>query len=185
MPYTQEQLLKRYKKLPQDVKDAIFSVDTANAIYNIGMRHKLMIDKIGKLAEETGLVMLGLIHPADFIINLSNRLEVDKKTAKKIAEEINREIFAKIRESLKKMHGIIDEAVEEEQAPKEQSEAVPEILKGTTAPEPIGPDFETKIKQEVSRSPAVMSKRKELPQSQKKPTSGYPGGKDPYREPID
>ncbi len=110
--YTQEQLREAYRKLPQDVQEAIFSVDTAEIIREIGEKHKLMIDKIGELADEIGLVMLGFTHPSQFISNLGDRLGVDKVIAKEIAEEVNSKIFFPIRENLKKIH-----AMEEAQAP--------------------------------------------------------------------
>ncbi len=105
MAYTKEQLLEMYRKLPHDLQDAIFSVDTAEAIRAIGEKNKLMIDKIGELADETGLVMLGLSSPSQFIPHLSERLGVSRELAKTIGQEINEKIFLAIRESLKKVHG--------------------------------------------------------------------------------
>jgi hypothetical protein len=106
MAYAQEQLQEAYRKLPKDIQDAIFSVDVAEIIRTTGEKHKLMIDKIGELADETGLVMLGFTHPSQFISHLAERLEVDKAVAKEIAEEINTKVFFPIRENLKKIHGI-------------------------------------------------------------------------------
>ena len=103
---TSQQLKEKYQNLPQDLRDAIFSVDSANVIRQTGGKYNLMIDKIGELADETGMVMLGATHPKEFIPNLENRLGVSKATARKIAEEINSQIFAKVRESLKKVHGM-------------------------------------------------------------------------------
>lgn len=104
-----EQLIEIYKKLPQDLVDAMFEVDTSNLIRDIGEKHKLNVDKMGELADETGLVMIGITHPNKFISNLTQRLEVDKQKAREIAEDINNNVFKKIRESLKKIHNIRDE----------------------------------------------------------------------------
>ena len=52
---------------------------------------------------EAGYVMLGVTHPNDFIGNLAERLEVDKEKARAIAQEINEQIFKKVRESLRKI----------------------------------------------------------------------------------
>jgi hypothetical protein len=176
---TSQQLKEIYQKLPEDLKDAMFSVDSAEIIQSLGKKYNLAIDKTGELADETGLVMLGLTHPRDFISNLSQRLGVDKETARKIAEEINQQIFAKVRDSLKKIHGI--GAAPTQPPPKEEilkeieKEEIPEIFKGTTQPpapsevEGLHP-FEAKTKEEVLR----------MPPEEKK----YPSG-DPYREPIE
>ncbi len=110
MTYTKEQLSEAFKKLPQDIRNAIFSVDTATAIQEIGTKNQLMIDKVGELADETGLVMLGFTRPSTFISNLSDRLGIEKEAAKEIAEEINSRIFFPVRENLKKIHGMEEEA---------------------------------------------------------------------------
>lgn len=107
--YTQEQLQKRYETLPDDLKKAIFSVETADIIQKISKKYNLQIDKMGELASETGLLMLGFTFPKDYIKNLSARLGTDIETAKKIAQEINAEIFAPVKEHLKKLHGVGEE----------------------------------------------------------------------------
>ena len=93
-------------KLPSDLKTAIYSADSSTAIENISKKYGLHIDQMGKLAEETGLVMLGVTHPKDFISNLAKRLQVDQLTAKSIAQDVNEQIFKKVRESLMKIHGL-------------------------------------------------------------------------------
>lgn len=103
---TPQQLKTKYQSLPQDLRDAILSVDSAEIIQDVGKKYGLAIDKVGELADETGMVMLGVTHPKEFIPNLSRRLGVDKNTARRIAEVINSRIFAKVRESLKKVHEI-------------------------------------------------------------------------------
>lgn len=177
--YTPQQLREIYIKLPKDVQDAIFSVDSAEIIQAISKKYNLAIDKMGELADETGLVMLGLTHPNNYISNLTQRLNTDKETTRKIAEEINSQIFVKIRESLKKIYSINDltvvspktEIPEREQILKEiekdeTKEEVPRILKGTTVLHP----FEAKTKEEVLR----------IPPQEKKYSDG-----DPYKEPIE
>lgn len=106
MEYTQKQLQEKYKSLPEDLKDAIFGVQSAEIIQNISKKHHLQIDQMGELAAETGLVLLGLTKPEDYIKNLSNRLKINIKDARDIALEVNIEIFSKVKESLKKLHGI-------------------------------------------------------------------------------
>ncbi len=173
---TEEQIIEKYEKLPEDLKKAIFSVEMTEAVKRIGGEYQLHIDKIGALGNETGMVMLGVTHPRDFIPNLSQRLGVDKETARKIAEEVNAQIFVKIRESLKKIHGVggeVPAGVRKEEIIKEiEREEIPEILKGVVTPELLEPPhpFEAKTKEEVFRMPPVEKK--------------YTGG-DPYHESIE
>ena len=51
---TKQQLLERYQKLPEDLKEAIFSVETTEIIQKISKKYGLLIDKMGELASETG-----------------------------------------------------------------------------------------------------------------------------------
>jgi hypothetical protein len=174
--YTKEQLLEKYKKLPQDVQDAIFSVDTSEIIREIGEKNKLMIDKIGELADETGLVMLGLTHPNQFISNLTERLEVEHNIAKEIAEEINSKVFFPIRENLKKIHGLekIEEAAPEGGEPRPESsgrEISPAPPLPTPEPKieiPVPP--EPKPEPEITTPPVIMSMPIDLTKAQKPQT---------------
>lgn len=101
---TPEEIQKRYKGLSPSVREVFLGIDTAEIIQKIGEKHKLMIDKIGEIADEAGLVILGLTHPKDFVGNLSSRLGVNREKAREIADEINEKIFQKIREELREIH---------------------------------------------------------------------------------
>src|SRR3989304_791594 len=113
--YNTQQIRGIYSKLPNDIKEAIFSVDVSDKIIDIGKKHKLAVDKIGIIGNETSRVMLGVTHPNEFIGNLTERLEVDKEKARAIAGEINEQIFKKVRESLRKIHNMREGGEEENQ----------------------------------------------------------------------
>lgn len=121
---TPQQIREIYVKLPQDLKDAILGVDSTDIMRKIGEKHKLAIDKIGKMVGEAGYVMLGVTHPNEFIANLADRLEVDKEKARAIAQEINEQIFKPVRDSLRKIHNMREEG-EEEQEEKIQDKVSP------------------------------------------------------------
>ncbi|MBU1091415.1 hypothetical protein KKA27_00930 [Patescibacteria group bacterium] len=105
MTYSNEQILEKYKNLPEEVKDMIFNVDAAKTLREIGEKNKLNVREIGIVADETGLFMLGITHPNEFIPNLISRLGIEEERTAKVAHEINSQIFSKIRESLKGIHG--------------------------------------------------------------------------------
>ncbi len=194
--YTNEELFERYQSLPKDVQDAILSIDTSEIIREIGENHKLMIDKIGELADETGLVMLGLTHPNQFIIHLTERLEVEHDIAKEIAEDINSRVFFPIRENLKKIHGVEKEIPKESllgplpSAQQEQTLGVkefqtPSVETSPPLPPPLQPTpdvgsvetpEEPKPEPEITTPPAIMSIPTDLTKAEKKV--------DPYREPT-
>ncbi len=106
---TQQELREKIKTLPPDLTDAVFSPDVTEVLLSIAKKYGLMVDKIGELSSATNHVMLGVLHPKEYISTLEEVLAVDRETAKKIAGEVNAEIFAKIRESLKKVHGISEQ----------------------------------------------------------------------------
>jgi len=105
MPYKTEQIKERYDKLPADVKQAMDSVDTTNAVVDIGEKHDLMYDQISELVDEVGLVMIGLTPEAMFVNNIARRMQVDMGKAMLIARDINKGVFDKMRASLKKIEG--------------------------------------------------------------------------------
>src|SRR3989339_1630718 len=113
--FTEEQIEIMYKNLPNDLKTVFFSANKDETIESIGRKHNLTIDKIGELANETGMVMLGVTHPNEFIGNLAERLEVDKEKARAIAQKINEQVFKKVRESLRKIHNMREGGEEENQ----------------------------------------------------------------------
>ncbi|TSC80300.1 MAG: hypothetical protein G01um101429_150 [Parcubacteria group bacterium Gr01-1014_29] len=99
------EIFDRLEKLPPELKDVMFSTVTAEKMFDIGKRHGLLVDKLGDMAHETGLLMLGVTHPDEFIGNLASRLEVNTQKANAIADDINREIFAPVREQLRAVFG--------------------------------------------------------------------------------
>ena len=113
--FTEEQIAQMYDNLPEDLKDVIFGLEMNEIVEKIGRENQLNIEQIGDLANETGMVMLGVTHPNEFIGNLADRLEVDKEKARAIAGGINEQIFKKVRESLRKIHNMREGAEEENQ----------------------------------------------------------------------
>jgi hypothetical protein len=114
MPYTKEQIQSRYDKLPADIKQAIDSVDTTNTVVDIGQKYDLMYDQISELVDEVGLTMIGITPEAVFVNNIARRMQVDMGKAMLIAKDINKEIFDKMRDSLKKIEGLDEEGFNEE-----------------------------------------------------------------------
>src|ERR1035437_9927810 len=114
MPYSKEQIQDRYNKLPADIKEAIDSVSTTNAVVDIGEKYDLMYDQISDLVDEVGLTMIGITPEAMFVNNIARRMRVDISKAMLIAKDINKEIFDKMRDSLKKIEGLDEEGFSEE-----------------------------------------------------------------------
>ena len=104
MTYTKEQLGERFEQLPENVQEAIIAVETAKVVSEVGNKYALHIDQVGELADEIGLVMLGLTKPTDFVTHTIARIGLDRAVAEAIAREVNDQIFLKIRELLQALH---------------------------------------------------------------------------------
>jgi len=104
MQYTSEQLKSQYQKLPENLKDALASVEGVETVKSIGKNYHLRIDEMSELSDEIGLVMLGLAKPEEFVTHIIARLGLDRAVAEGIAREVNEQIFLKIRESLQALH---------------------------------------------------------------------------------
>jgi len=106
MEYEYEELKKKYDALPDDIREAMSSVDIAQSVENIGKSHSLHVDQIGQLMDEVSFIMLGLMHPSDFISNIQKSLEIDNQVAQEITKDINEKIFRPIKASLLSIHGV-------------------------------------------------------------------------------
>ncbi len=101
-----EQLAAAFEKLPEDLKRAILDANVDKKIADIGQRNQLHVDKVGALMVETNLLMFGLGRSEDFVAHLEKNLNISNDLAKKIAGEINDEVFENIREGMKKIQGV-------------------------------------------------------------------------------
>ena len=104
--YNRPELEQRYERLPAVLKEALFSAEVAEKIFEIGKKSGLTIEKVGFVAEETGFVILGLTPPREFVSALAQRLETDAETARKVSLEINHQIFFPLREALRQAHQV-------------------------------------------------------------------------------
>jgi hypothetical protein len=126
-----------YNKLPPDLQDAMFSIDSTESIRDIGNQHELLIDKMGVLGQEVGLLMLGYTKPTEFVGRLQNGLGVDRIKANAIARDVNEKIFLKIRESLKKIHQGEELSIEDDVHLESGGLNREEVLRGIEEPHTI------------------------------------------------
>jgi hypothetical protein len=125
---TNEIIKQRIKVLPSDIKEAIKNADLPIKFDKISNKHGLHIDQSGALQTETLLVMIGLETTDNYVSNIQKALDISRSEAYSIADDINKEIFNSIRESLQSMQDdFVDEAaeVEEEVVPVTPSMITP------------------------------------------------------------
>jgi hypothetical protein len=95
---SKDELWAIYETLPNDLKDAIFSEDTADAIWNICKLYD--VEKVPETAKLVGKVLMGLLPPESFITALQDELELSSDTAKKVGMEIEHFIFNLVKDDL-------------------------------------------------------------------------------------
>lgn len=99
---TQTLVERRLQELPEDVRKAIEDANLGEHVQDIGADNHLHIDQIGKLEDETLLVMLGFTSVEDFPERIRAELNIAAEDAGIIAANINSEIFLPIRASMQK-----------------------------------------------------------------------------------
>lgn len=88
-----EQAKKRFKTLPQEMKDALFSVQTAEIISGIGAESHLTQQKGSELGRIAGLVFLGFLHKEDVAKELQEALSVNSLMANGLQDSLTKKLF--------------------------------------------------------------------------------------------
>lgn len=130
--YTKDEIWKIHEKLPQELQEAVFSAETADAIFNSCERNN--VEVVSRVAYYTGLVLMGLILPQDFAATLKKELGLAKTIAESVASEINRFVFYPVKPALEQLHRmeievtakVVTPKPEEQSEQSEESEEKPE-----------------------------------------------------------
>jgi len=133
MDYTNEQIEKKYAALPDDIREAMSSINIAQSVENIGKSHSLHVDQIGQLMDEVSFIMLGLMHPSDFISNIQKSINIDSTKAQEITKDINERIFRPIKSSLLSIHGV-KQPEEKTESTQEETPKKEDVLKEIESP---------------------------------------------------
>lgn len=95
---------KTYEKLPEDLKEAIFSEANNEAINTICSRLKLTEEQTSLVAKYTGRTLMGLLPLEELPITLELELNVEESVAGQIIKDLNYAIFRHLRVSLNKIY---------------------------------------------------------------------------------
>ena len=102
--YTKEQLWKLYKKLPQELREAVFSGETVDNIYDACEKNS--IENVSQLTHYVQDVLLGILSTAEFEETIKKELKLTKQAAKKVAQQINRFVFYPVRTLLEELYRV-------------------------------------------------------------------------------
>ena len=100
--YSKDELWRIYEKLPQELKEEVFSNDTAEDIFNTCERHE--VNNVADVATYTGHVLMGLILPQDFAKTLEQDAKLSLETAERVSHDLNRLVFYPVKPALEQIH---------------------------------------------------------------------------------
>lgn len=140
--YTPEQIDKILQKLPEELQEALFSTEAADAVWNACEKRSISVENRGKIAEYMGYVLLGLLLPQEFEEALVKEIKLPKKTAQEIAREINRFVFYPVKPALEQLHSTaVGTRAKEEKTPgAKQKLKEPKEEPAETPQQPAGED---------------------------------------------
>jgi hypothetical protein len=126
-PLIRKRYLK-YFQLPQDLRQTIFSVETAEKLNKIAEKNSLDKNQLWWASYITGMILLGETNIVNFVKALQEKCRLDKESARQLARDINQAVFLPVKESLKKIHRVPEWPRENEAASlkPEPAEANPE-----------------------------------------------------------
>ena len=164
---TPEQFWKLYEKLPEELKEAVFSGETADNIWNVCEKNG--INEVSRVAKYAGDVLIGLLPPSDFQKTLEKELGIDTETAQKVGREIHRFIFYPVKTCLEELYRVEITGVP---TPAKPSTVAPSAPTENRKPSESAGNGET-LQAEIEEFAAAGERREE------------PRRDDDYREPLE
>jgi hypothetical protein len=85
------------QQIPDQIKQFARSPQLYDVVEKIGTKYSLHIDQIGGLNAEIYDILFGVNKSSDFTEHIIKRLEIDRYVAIQIIEDVNKEIFQKLK----------------------------------------------------------------------------------------
>ena len=135
-------IAERLAALPPDVKRAISDSRLDGQLLEVAQKNHLRVDESKVLENEVMLALLGVEPLSDFNSNFERHANLSPESAATVSDDVNRLIFAPIRESLKKLW---DEENREQptDAERESAENAPAPEKSKERPLGFAPSPQT------------------------------------------
>ncbi len=96
--------------VPEDIRTVVLSSEFETKINWVGGKYNLTAEQTSALKNEVIYVLIGLTTIKDCADNISSVLAIPKEQAKVISQEIEIQVFAGVRESLKEMGLVVEMA---------------------------------------------------------------------------
>lgn len=102
--YAQEQLDKIYEKLPEELQETLFSMETAESIGETCESYGIKDGRVGQVSDLVGHVLMGFLLPQEFAGVVEKEVKLPKVLAQGIARDLNRFVFYPVRAALEQLH---------------------------------------------------------------------------------
>lgn len=155
-----EELTKRYDALPRDLREGFLSDANMNMLWTIGEAHHLNEERIEKVAGVLGYILLGLVHIEDLAKEIVAEINVDRRLADELTNEIRLKIVNPFIPQLQQLYHYGAAATGGPTTPPQASPAPPEILRPTFAP----PGAEIANKEQEASAPFILHEEPDLRQ---------------------
>jgi len=198
--YQKEFLKIIYTALPDEISDVIASEETLNSLLKIEDDYKLSKEQRDSVLLETTIRIIGLTSKTKFQEKLEKELKINAVIAGKIANDIATVILSRIPEKILANQEEYAQAKLKEWQSKPQTQPIIE----TSDLESLSPTKTTELEVPPANLPMVepgeivhdskpfvppiqtsVQNQQPKPNIPTTPQTGYPGGKDPYREPLE
>ncbi|MCR4279205.1 MAG: hypothetical protein NUV78_00510 [Candidatus Zambryskibacteria bacterium] len=194
MNYSKEIIKKIYRNLPVELSQIVATQETSVINDEIAKKFSLTKEQRQEMGDEITTRLIGITPDEQFTINIETRLKVTREIAQKIVDEIGNRILSKIsKQILSKQGKVAQEMLKSETTPKSVSLEIhpnnlPVIEPGEVAHDVPHVEEDTPVvgsRQQVVGEESKKEPTQAMPPAQKTPlTPHYPGGLDPYREPL-
>ena len=93
---SQQQKGERFDRLPESLRYAITSEQTAELTWEVGQANHLNEERIRKLAGLVGYVILGFLNPKGLAKEIQNDLGINNQVAQHISDDIQHKVFVSV-----------------------------------------------------------------------------------------
>jgi len=104
-PLIKQRYLK-YLQLPEDLRQIMFTEETASKIYQVGGKNNLNENQLWWASHTAGMIILGETNIVNFVKTLQEKCKLTEEPARQLARDINQAIFLPVKENLKKIHKV-------------------------------------------------------------------------------
>ncbi len=104
MYISQSQATERWNVLPERLREALFSEFIAESVLEICKNHHLIDEKAAIVKTYAAYVLMGFLHPEEFVGEIQLALSLPAEVAKQLGEGVEKKIFSEYTDDIQKVY---------------------------------------------------------------------------------